>query len=109
MAHKNALSKGTFWQKKFEMEAKGIAYEWLQNEFLIVNHKQIFVKWFSFVPHGYKCMVGSTQYDDIFFEITKNHVNGEVICNVYTRRGYFVKPGTDEAIILSNISQNSSQ
>lgn len=95
MAQKTAFRK-SFWQKKFENEAKEVVADWIKKEFLIVDYSKLYVKWFAFIPQGYKCMVGSQTYKNLYFEITKNNVTEEMTCCCYNRFEYFVNPGVEQ-------------
>ena len=91
--------------KHIEKDAKKIVLDWFQKSNLhLENPKSIFLTWMGIVPTGYRCMVTSTEYENYYFEISKNMKNGETICTCLQRFEYVVKPSQYEKVEIHRIN-----
>lgn len=97
MAQKKAVDDKR--QKNCEKEAKEIVYKWFKDRGLSIDPNTIYIVWFAYVHHGFKCMVSSHMYKNNFFEITVNKVTGEMYYNCFKRFEYVIKPANHETNI----------
>ena len=87
-------------QQKSQEEAKNFVLTWFQRERVGINIDSLYVVWFAYISNGYKCMVSSHEFSDLFFEVTK-HRDGEMYCECMKRFEHFVKPSDAEPYTLT--------
>lgn len=87
-------------QRKYETEAALFVKNYLKQNNINVDDDDIFIIWFAFTNHGYRCMVTSRSCKDLFFEISKNNKTKEFICHCFKQFEYIVYPSKTDSIEL---------
>ncbi len=80
MAQKKAIIDHRY--KQCSEEAINTVKHWYRDNHLSIDANDIYIVWFAFTKVGYKCMVTSNTYKNLFFEISKNMYNDEMLCLV---------------------------
>ena len=95
MAHKKANLDPTY--KKLEDEAKDFVIDWFDMNDYLIDEDSLYLIWLGLTKSGYRCMIGSTDFPNNYFEIKKNMKTSETICTCLRRFEYIVKlPDSDE-------------
>ena len=92
MARKKAFAD--IIQQKCEKEAKDFVLDWYQQQDIAIKPSEIFIAWFAFTDHGYRCMISSYVNQNSFFELNVNKRTHNIRCNFYHRYEYIAMNGS---------------
>lgn len=88
-------------QKRCENEAIDFVYKYFKNNKVSISKNSIRTIWLAFIPRGYRCMMNSSEYENLFFEIIRNVKTGEYNIHCFERFEYVVHPSNEDAIVIS--------
>ena len=73
-------------------QAADIVTRWFENESVQHSRKNLKFHWFAWSPYkkGFQCMVRSTTYENLYFEVIVNFKTGEESCTAFVRTQHFV-------------------
>lgn len=95
MAQKKAEMDSMY--KHLEKEAIDFVLEWFDLNHYLVDPDSLYLVWMGLTKSGYRCMIGSTDFPNNYFEIKVNKKTGETICTCLRRFEYIVKlPDSNE-------------
>lgn len=68
--------------------AMDFVISWFKQQHTTHSIKDLDVEWFAFTSTGWKCMIFSKKYSNMFFEIAYTNQNKEIRCNFFQRFEY---------------------
>ena len=91
MARKKAFADTV--QQECEKEAKDFVLDWYQRQDIAIKPAELFIVWFAFTDHGYRCMISSYVNQNSFFELKVNKRTHAIQCDCYHRYEHVVING----------------
>lgn len=86
-------------KKKFDINkvnsevriAMNFVVSWFKQQHTNHSIEDLDVEWFAFTSTGWKCMIFSKKYPNMFFEIAYTNQNQEIRCNFFQRFEYIAR------------------
>ena len=77
---------------------------WFNQQNMPHNRSLFSVDWFAYTPTGWKCMIFSEKYSNLFFEVTYLNKESEIHCNFFKRYEYLTQCEDDKPVFFKKPS-----